>query len=92
MTNERVHILVSGRVQGVFFRANTQETALRLGITGWVMNTADGNVEIVAEGESDRIEKFTTWCHKGPSGSNVTDVRVETEEYEGNLNTFDIRY
>jgi acylphosphatase len=89
---ERVHILVSGRVQGVFFRAHTQDYANSLGIKGWVRNTRDGRVEIVAEGEKERLEKFILWCRQGPPGSRVDNVETEWEQATGEFKEFRIEY
>lgn len=61
-----VSIKVSGRVQGVFFRASTQQEAQKLGLKGWCMNLADGSVEIFAEGEGADLDQFTKWCYFGP--------------------------
>lgn len=72
-----VHILVTGRVQGVCYRASTQKKAQHLGIEGWVKNLPDGRVEILAQAESILIEQLIAWCHRGPSLANVTDVLVE---------------
>jgi acylphosphatase len=69
-----IHLHITGRVQGVFFRASAKEKADTLGITGWVKNCDDGSVEIVAEGEEKALKKFEEWCHKGPTGAEVTHV------------------
>lgn len=66
-----VVIRVSGRVQGVFFRASTQETAQRLGVNGIVRNEPDGSVYIEAEGEAPALDQFTAWCRQGPSRARV---------------------
>jgi len=61
-----VHVIISGRVQGVWFRASAKQTAEQLGLTGWVRNTADGNVEAIFEGEEDIVKEMIDWCHCGP--------------------------
>lgn len=71
------HLLIKGRVQGVFFRASARDVAKKLNITGWIKNSEDGNVEALVTGEDDAIQKFIIWCRKGPPAANVTDVIVE---------------
>jgi acylphosphatase len=92
MSNARAHIIVSGIVQGVFFRANTRDTAGMLGVKGWVKNKHDGAVEIAAEGDKEKIERLIGWCRKGPPGAIVKDVAVEWEEYKGEFKDFSVRY
>ncbi len=89
---KRAHLFISGRVQGVFYRANTQERARRLGLTGWVRNLPDGRVEAVVEGEEERIRELINWCHEGPPGARVEDVEVHWEDYRGEFDDFEIRY
>lgn len=86
----RAHIFVSGIVQGVFFRANTQEQAERRGLKGFVKNLPDGRVEIAAEGDKDKIEDLIKWCHKGPPSARVEDVNVEWQIYKGDFKSFRI--
>ncbi|MEA1904390.1 MAG: acylphosphatase [Candidatus Hadarchaeota archaeon] len=88
----RAHVHVSGRVQGVFFRYETKEIADRLGIEGWVRNTQDGRVEAVFEGEKEKIEEMLNFCHRGPPGASVSDVKVERQEPKGEFTGFGIRY
>ena len=88
----RARVFVSGRVQGVFFRSETQEEALRYGLTGWVRNLPDGKVEAVFEGEKDRIDKLIEFCRRGPPGARVTNVEVVWENYTGEFRGFRIRY
>jgi acylphosphatase len=88
----RVHLVVSGKVQGVFFRAETQEKAKDLGVFGWVKNLAEDRVEAVFEGERDKVEQMVKWAEKGPSGAVVSDLNVVWEEYQAEFNGFEIRY
>ncbi len=89
---KRLHVHVRGRVQGVFFRAVTQETARELNLTGWVRNRSDGSVEAVFEGEEDHVDKMLAWCHKGPPNACVEDVLAQEEPYSGLFKDFDVRY
>jgi acylphosphatase len=79
----RAHVVVHGRVQGVFFRAETRDRARSLGLAGWVRNTSDGSVEAVFEGDRERIESLVEWCRRGPSLADVDDVEVTWEEPRG---------
>ncbi|MCK5324222.1 MAG: acylphosphatase [Desulfobulbaceae bacterium] len=92
MASRRVHIIVEGRVQGVFFRAYTQEEAQKIGLTGWVRNQLDGTVEAVIEGDVDRIEQMIQWFHRGSPMSAVTRVTVTEEEPVGESIAFKIHY
>jgi acylphosphatase len=89
---ERLHVRISGRVQGVFFRAHTQETAAGLNLTGWVRNTSEGDVEAVAEGPKDQLEAFLNWCRRGPSSAHVSNVDAHWEAATGEFANFSIKY
>ena len=89
---KRAHIFVSGRVQGVFYRATTQEVAKRLRLKGWVRNLPDGRVEIVAEGPEDALKALIDWCWEGPPLAKVEDVKVIWEEPTGEFEDFVVRY
>jgi len=88
----RARVVVSGRVQGVFFRSETQDEAIRQNITGWVRNLRDGRVEAVLEGEKDRVDMLIEFCRRGPPGARVTRVEVTWENYTGEFKSFSIRY
>lgn len=92
MTNTRVHIYVSGRVQGVFFRANAARKADSLGVTGWVKNLSDGRVELLVEGETDTVNRMILWCRRGPPGADVESVDVETLPFKGEFSDFRVAY
>ncbi len=79
---KRVHVVISGKVQGVGFRASTRRRAKNLELAGWVKNTEDGKVEAVFEGEDDNVDEMLEWCRKGPSIARVVNVDVEEEEPE----------
>jgi acylphosphatase len=90
--NKRYHIHISGRVQGVFFRANTWKTACSLGLTGWVRNLPDGRVETVFEGEQENAGKMIAWCRTGTPPARVDHIEVVEENAEGCFTSFDIVY
>ncbi|MFQ5713054.1 MAG: acylphosphatase [Candidatus Scalinduaceae bacterium] len=92
MEKVRAHVFIEGRVQGVFFRANTREEANSLGLTGWARNCWDGRVEAVFEGEREKVEKVISWCKKGPPGAMVRDVETNWEQATGEYETFSIKY
>jgi len=79
----RAHVFVSGTVQGVYYRANTRDTARETGVDGWVRNLADGRVEAVFEGPADAVESMVEWCHTGSPAAEVEDVEVEYTDPEG---------
>ncbi len=86
------HVLISGKVQGVFFRANTKQKAEQLGVTGWVKNTSDGKVEAIFEGDEEDVNEIITWCHQGPSLARVDDVDIKEKEVKNEYNDFKIKY
>lgn len=88
----RAHLYISGRVQGVNFRAYTKREALRLGLTGWVRNLPDRRVEVVVEGEEVLVERLISWCGEGPSLAVVRGIEAHREPPTGNFKTFSIRY
>ncbi len=69
-----INIIVKGKVHGVFFRAGTQERAKALGLDGWVSNREDGSVEILAQGEQEKLEQLLEWCYSGPDGAEVKEL------------------
>ncbi len=87
----KVKILVSGRVQGVYFRLFTQNKAKHFGIKGSAKNLADGRVEIIAEAESTVIDKFIKWCHKGPITARVDHVEIVDLQADEALTCFEIK-
>lgn len=92
MKKARVHLIISGFVQGVFFRASTRDTASRLGLKGWVRNMPDGNVEAVLEGPASKLQEAIAWCQKGPPGASVTHVEETWMDSTGEFDSFDIKY
>ncbi|MDY6778948.1 MAG: acylphosphatase [Halobacteria archaeon] len=88
---KRAHVFVSGKVQGVYYRANTRDTAREKGVGGWVKNLNDGRVEAVFEGPEEDVEEMVEWCHEGSPRARVDGVEVEWEEPKG-AEGFEIRY
>lgn len=84
----RADVLISGRVQGVFYRASAQQEAMRLGLMGEVRNLPDGRVEVVAEGPRERIEELVEWCKRGPPSAVVEHVAVRWSKPQGAFRTF----
>ncbi len=84
-----VHLLIKGEVQGVFYRATAKEIADKLGVTGWIKNKWDGNVEALATGDEESLQKFIEWCRQGPKKAEVTDVIV-TKKEETTFNNFSV--
>lgn len=89
--NVRAHVLISGRVQGVFFRSETGLQAKKLDVKGWVRNLADERVEAVFEGEETAVKRLVDFCRKGPPGARVTNVNVLWEAYRGEFRSFEVR-
>jgi acylphosphatase len=90
MERTRAHVFVTGRVQGVFYRATTRERARERGVDGWIRNLDDGRVEAVFEGPEDAVAGMVEWCHGGSSRARVDDVESEYGEPEG-LEGFEVR-
>jgi len=88
----RAHVYVSGKVQGVFFRATTRDEARNRGVTGWVRNLPDGRVEAVFEGEEEDVRGMVKFCHEGSRAARVDEVEVDWGDYEGEFSNFEIRY
>ena len=88
----QTHVLISGRVQGVWFRASTKQKAEQLGIKGWVRNTSDGCVEAVFEGQVELVREIVEWCYHGPPMAKVSNVEVKTQESEDSFDRFSVKY
>jgi acylphosphatase len=84
-----VHLLIRGRVQGVFYRATAKDVAEELKLTGWIKNTREGNVEIVATGSDEQLRQFIGWCRQGPPKATVSDVEI-TNKTEETFDSFKI--
>ena len=88
----RARVLISGRVQGVFFREKTRGMAKKIGVTGWVKNLSDGWVEAVFEGSKKSVEKIINWAKRGPILAKIESIDIEWQEYKGEFADFEIRY
>jgi acylphosphatase len=86
----RAKLIISGRVQGVYFRASASEVAHAQQLSGWVRNRYDGAVELVVEGPEGAVQRFITWCHDGPPGAHVAAVQVTIEPFSGEFHGFHI--
>lgn len=92
MERKSIHVIVTGKVQGVFFRDYTRKEAIYLGLTGWVQNLADGSVEAVLSGDAEIIGQMVTWLHRGSPMARVDKVQVEDHAAQESFSTFEIRY
>ena len=88
----QAHVLISGRVQGVWFRASTKQKAEQLGVKGWVRNTSDGCVEAVFEGQKELVREIVEWCYHGPPMAKVSNVEVKTQESRDSFDRFSVKY
>jgi len=89
--SETLHIIVKGRVQGVYFRAYTQKQAVKLNLNGFVRNLSGGDVEIVAHGQPEDLQKLVAWCHRGPLLAKVSNVTVSHPDGDDVYAEFEIR-
>jgi len=88
----RAHAIITGKVQGVFFRMETQRAARSRGVTGWVRNKMDGSVEAVIEGEEADVKATLAWCHEGPPRARVNEVNVTWQAHAGEFSNFSVTY
>ena len=88
----RAHVIVTGKVQGVFYRAETASKAKQLRLTGWVRNLPDGRVEGIFEGEETNVQKMVDFCRRGPPNAYVVDVEVRRQEWKGEFDNFTVKY
>lgn len=85
-----VHLIIKGKVQGVFYRASAKQVAREIGVTGWIKNTDEGDVEIVAAGTEEQLRKLVEWCKVGPTQAKVKEVVIDYLE-ENSFKDFEIR-
>ena len=91
-TKVRAHVIIRGRVQGVFYRASCRNEGGRLDLQGWVKNLPDGGVEAVAEGPRDRVDRWLMWCRRGPGMARVEEVNVDWEAPQGEMGGFRVEW
>ena len=92
MSDWAKHLLLSGRVQGVYYRASARAEATRLGLTGWVRNLPDGRVEAVVQGPPEVVQQLVNWCWHGVQFAKVTDIVEEETSVDPTLLDFEVRY
>ena len=92
MSMKQIHIFVTGRVQGVFFRQSTRVIAIKNNVNGWVRNLDDGRVEIVAQGQEQDIDNLSNWCKTGPANSRVDEFDSKEESIAEEFENFEVRY
>lgn len=92
MSNQRIRLFVTGKVQGVFFRQTLKVQAKKNNIFGWVKNLKDGRVEAVLEGEGEKIDRLIEWAHGGPANARVEDVEIRNEKFIDEFSKFDVLY
>jgi acylphosphatase len=88
----RANVVITGRVQGVYFRYATRDEAIMRGVKGWVRNLRGGGVEAVFEGDKTKVEELIDFCHYGPPAAKVSSVEVTWGDYTGDFKDFFIRY
>jgi acylphosphatase len=88
----RVHLFISGRVQGVFFRLTMRQKARNFGVKGFCKNLSDGRVEAMAEGEEEKVNKLINWAKRGPFFARVDKIEIKEENYKGEFKKFEIVY
>ncbi len=92
MSNNRIRIFVTGKVQGVFFRQALKVMAKKNNVFGWVKNLKDGRVEAVLEGDEEKISRLVEWAHGGPANARVEDVEICNEKFIDEFSKFDVLY
>jgi len=91
MTTVNARVLISGRVQGVWFRQSTKDKAAELGVTGWCRNCSDGSVEAIFEGGKEIVQSIIDWCHQGPKLARVDRIEVEWLDAVAGFSSFEVR-
>ena len=92
MNSKRIHLLVDGRVQGVYFRQGMMETAEKNNVLGWVRNLPNNKVEAILEGHDSNVDAVVEWARFGPAGAVVQELQVIEEKYVGEFSDFEIHY
>jgi acylphosphatase len=92
MSSKRIRIIVTGKVQGVFFRQALKVMAKKNDVFGWVKNLKDGRVEAVLEGDEEKVSRLVEWAHGGPANARVEDVEIRNETFSSEFSKFDVVY
>jgi len=92
MSNQRIRLFVTGKVQGVFFRQALKVMAKKNDISGWVKNLEDGRVEAVLEGNEEKVSRLVEWAHGGPANARVEDIEIRNEKFTSEFLKFDVLY
>ncbi len=92
MSSKRIRIIVTGKVQGVFFRQALKVIAKKNDVFGWVKNLKDARVEAVLEADEDKVSRLVEWSHGGPANARVEDVEIHNEKFSGEFSKFDVLY
>jgi len=92
MKKQRVHILIGGKVQGVFFRQALKVLAIKNNVYGWVRNLKDNHVEALLEGDSNAVNLIVEWAHHGPANARVDKIKFNNEEFKNEFTTFEVLY
>ena len=92
MSSKRIRVIVTGKVQGVFFRQALKVMAKKNNIFGWVKNLKDGRVEAVLEGAEEKVSRLVEWSHGGPANARVEDIEIHNEKFSGKFSKFDVLY
>ncbi|WP_428326176.1 acylphosphatase [Nitrosopumilus sp.] len=92
MSNQRIRLFVTGRVQGVFFRQTLKTRAIQNDVFGWVKNLKDGRVEAILEGNEENVSRLVEWAHAGPANAIVEDVEIRNEKFTDEFSKFDVLY
>ncbi len=92
MTKQRLHLFISGKVQGVFFRQAMKVAAKKNHVFGWVKNLKDTRVEAILEGDDINVGNVVEWCHAGPANARVDDIEIRNEKYKNEFTKFDVLY
>ena len=90
--NKTARLIITGKVQGVGFRAFVRNRSMKNNVTGWVRNLHDGRVEILIEGEDKYVNSVIKWCSFGPANSRVDSIQITDEYYSGDFQNFEVRY
>jgi len=92
VSNQRIRIFVTGKVQSVFFRQTLKVMAKKNDVFGWVKNLKDGRVEAILEGDDEKVNRLIEWAHGGPANARVEDVEIRNEKFTGEFSKFDVLY